>query len=168
MKPFLIFQGPVTTRSGYGDHARDLLRSIIAMDKYDIKVISMRWGNTPMNALEENNPEHQEIAKRIARQNITKQPDVFIQISVPNEFNPVGKYNIGVTAGIETNAVSADFLQGANKMDLIVTTSEHSKAGFNVIYDKLDEKTNEKFNFNSRGCIAHLFFSYKKVYIIYV
>ena len=53
MRQFLVFQGPVATRSGYGDHARDLLRSLIAMNRFDIKVISLRWGNTPMNALGE-------------------------------------------------------------------------------------------------------------------
>jgi glycosyltransferase involved in cell wall biosynthesis len=57
----------------------------------------------------------------------------------------VGKYNIGVTAGIETTLVSHDFLQGANRMDLIITTSEHSKKGFiNTVYDKIDEKTKQK------------------------
>ena len=60
----------------------------------------------------------------IARENITQQPDIFIQVSVPNEFQPVGKYNIGVTAGIETTAVSPEFVQGANKMDLLITTSK--------------------------------------------
>ena len=39
MKQLLVFQGPVSSRSGYGDHARDLLKSLINMDKYDIKVI---------------------------------------------------------------------------------------------------------------------------------
>ena len=50
-KPFLLFQGPVATRSGYGDHSRDLLASLFKMDKYDIKVIPTRWGNTPQNQL---------------------------------------------------------------------------------------------------------------------
>ena len=41
-KPLLVFQGPVATRSGYGDHARDLVRSLIDMNKFDIVVISTR------------------------------------------------------------------------------------------------------------------------------
>jgi hypothetical protein len=36
-----------------------------------------------------------------------------MQITVPNEFQPVGKYNIGVTAGIETTIVPANFIEGA-------------------------------------------------------
>ncbi len=145
MKPFIVIQGPVATRSGYGNHTRDLATALICQDKYDIQIISLPWGTTPMNALEKDNPEHQEIAKRIATGNINRQPDVFIQVSVPNEFQPHGKYNIGVTAGIETTLVSHEFIQGANKMDLLVVTSEHSKTGFvETSYDAIDNKTQQK------------------------
>ena len=144
-KPFIVIQGPVATRSGYGNHTRDLATALICQDKYDIQIISLPWGTTPMNALESDNPEHIEIGKRIAKQNIDRQPDVFIQVSVPNEFQKVGKYNIGVTAGIETTAVNHEFIQGANKMDLLVVTSEHSKKGFtDISYDAIDNKTKQK------------------------
>ena len=84
---------------------------MITENIYDIQIVSLPWGNCPMNALEHDNKDHNEIFKRIARQNISRQPDVFIQVSVPNEFQNVGKYNIGVTAGIETTIVSHEFLQ---------------------------------------------------------
>lgn len=144
MKPFIVIQGPVATRSGYGDHTRDLAYSLIESGKYDIKIISLPWGATPMNALDLNNPKHKAIDECIARQNITVRPDVFIQVSIPNEFQSMGKYNIGVTAGIETDIVSGEFLEGCNRMDLIITTSEHSKAGFeNTNYEKRDKNTNQ-------------------------
>tara|TARA_R110002051_G_scaffold226328_2_gene289040 strand:+ start:2122 stop:3444 length:1323 start_codon:yes stop_codon:yes gene_type:complete len=145
MKPFLVIQGPVATRSGYGNHSRDLAISLIKSDKYEIQIVSLPWGVCPMNALEDDNPDHQEIKLRIATQNIDRKPDIFIQISVPNEFKPIGKYNIGVTAGIETTLVSHEFIQGCNEMDLILTTSEHSKKGFTQsTYDKMDDKTKQK------------------------
>ena len=135
MKPFLIFQGPVTTRSGYGDHARDLLRSIIAMDKYDIKVISMRWGNTPMNALGEDDTD---ISSLIHTQGQLPQPDVFVQVSVPNEFTPHGKYNIGITAGMETTLVHQEWIEGVNRMDLTIVPSKHAKDVFlSTVYSKM-------------------------------
>ena len=144
-KPFIVVQGPVATRSGYGNHTRDLVTALIKADKYDIKIISLPWGHTPKNALELGNKDHDEIQKRIITQNITQQPDVFIQISVPNEFQKVGKYNIGITAGIETTIVSPEFIQGSNKMDLLITTSEHSKQGFlNAVFEKMNEKTKQK------------------------
>ena len=52
MKPTLVFQGPIFTRSGYGDHCRDLMKSLRKMDKYDIKIIPLRWGNTPQNQVD--------------------------------------------------------------------------------------------------------------------
>jgi glycosyltransferase involved in cell wall biosynthesis len=144
MKPFIVVQGPVATRSGYGNHTRDLVTSLIKTNKYDIQIISLPWGSTPTDALKNDNPEHMEIRKRIATQNLSRQPDVFIQVSVPNEFQKIGKYNIGITAGIETTHVPAEFLQGANNMDLIITTSEHSKKGFDAVYDKLNKDTKQK------------------------
>jgi glycosyltransferase involved in cell wall biosynthesis len=145
MKPFIVVQGPVATRSGYGNHTRDLVTSLIRSQKYEIQIVSLPWGSTPGDALKSDNPDHVEISKCIARQDITRRPDVFIQVSVPNEFQPMGKYNIGVTAGIETNQVSSEFLQGANKMDLLITTSEHSKEGFvKTTYDAVDKNTGQK------------------------
>tara|TARA_R110001592_G_scaffold267790_2_gene533882 strand:- start:2436 stop:3770 length:1335 start_codon:yes stop_codon:yes gene_type:complete len=144
MKPFIVVQGPVATRSGYGNHTRDLVAGLIKSDKYDIQIVSLPWGQCPTDALEADNKEHQEISKRIARANISKKPDIFIQVSVPNEFQAIGNYNIGITAGIETTHVPHDFIKGANNMDLVIATSEHSKSGFNVVYDKVDEKTKTK------------------------
>jgi glycosyltransferase involved in cell wall biosynthesis len=145
MKPFIVVQGPVATRSGYGNHTRDLVTSLINVDKYEIQIISLPWGSCPTDALKEDNPDHMEINNRIARGNINRKPDIFIQISVPNEFQPHGKYNIGVTAGIETDRVSHEFIEGCNRMDTIIATSVHAKSGFiNTVYDKINDKTKQK------------------------
>jgi hypothetical protein len=61
MKPFIVVQGPVATRSGYGNHTRDLVTSLIKTNKYDIQIISLPWGSTPTDALKNDNPEHMEI-----------------------------------------------------------------------------------------------------------
>jgi glycosyltransferase involved in cell wall biosynthesis len=153
MKPLVLIQGPVATRSGYGNHTRDLAIALIRSNKYDVKIISLPWGSTPMNALDPNVPDHVEINNRILRQNLDRQPDVFIQVSVPNEFclapdgkthvRP-GKFNIGVTAGIETTIAPPSFIDGVNRMDLVITTSQFSKQGFiESVYDAVDEKTKQ-------------------------
>ena len=54
MKPYIVFQGPIENRSGYGDHARDLIKALIISNKYDIDIISTRWGDCPMDALSDN------------------------------------------------------------------------------------------------------------------
>ena len=33
----MLITAPITSRSGYGEHARDLVRSLMSSDKYDIK-----------------------------------------------------------------------------------------------------------------------------------
>ena len=40
-----------------------------------------------------------------------KQPEIWMQITVPNEFQPVGKFNIGCTAGIESTFVQQNGLK---------------------------------------------------------
>ena len=84
-KPFLVYQAPVATRSGYGDHSRDLLKSLIKMDKYDIAVVSTRWGSTPMTGLG-NSEDDVKIMELIGKP-IERKPDVYIQVTVPNELN---------------------------------------------------------------------------------
>jgi hypothetical protein len=126
-KPLAVIRAPVATRSGYGDFARYVVRHVIEYDKFDVKVHSVPWGDTPMNALSEDNPKDKMILDRIITGPINKQPDLFISITVPNEFEPHGKFNIGITAGIETTLASLKWLEGCNKMDVIFTISEHSK-----------------------------------------
>jgi glycosyltransferase involved in cell wall biosynthesis len=136
MKPTLVFQGPVATRSGYGDHARDLLHSLYKLDKFNIKVISTRWGQTPMDALNYDNEFHKWIVDNIIAKPQEK-PDIYIQVTVPNEFQTLGHYNIGITAAIETTHCALDWIHGCNRMDLIVVPSEHSKKSLvDTIYNE--------------------------------
>ena len=141
-KEVLVFQAPVSSRSGYGDHSRDLVRSLVAMDRFDIKVIDMPWGMCPRNALYDKDSD---IVSLFLKEQLTKQPDIFIQVSVPNEFQPMAKYNIGITAGMETNMVHQDWLIGCNRMDRIIVPSNHSKRTFLTSqYDQMNPQTNEK------------------------
>jgi glycosyltransferase involved in cell wall biosynthesis len=143
MKPTLVFQAPVATRSGYGDHARDLLHSLYKLDKFDIKVISTRWGNTPMDALNYDKPFHKWVVDNIIPQ-ITEKPDIYIQVTVPNEFQSVGHYNIGITAAIETTHSPLDWIHGCNRMDLIIVPSEHSKKSLvDSVYNEADKQSGQ-------------------------
>ena len=143
-KPLLVFQAPVATRSGYGDHSRDILKSLFELDKYDIKIVPTRWGNTPQDQLDPSTEFGQKVIQNIAVQ-VDRQPDIFIQISVANEFKRVGKYNIGITAGVETTIAPQQFIQGGNQMDLIITPSQFTKEVLvKTSYDQVDKNTNQK------------------------
>ena len=142
-KPNLVFCGPIATRSGYGEHARDLLTSLFEMDKYNIKTISINWGETPMNALNEDNPDHKKILDSIIP-GLTEQPDIWVQCTIPNEFQPVGKYNIGITAGVETDIASGEWVEGCNRMNLVIVPSKHAKDTLmESKYEKRDKSTNQ-------------------------
>ena len=145
MKPLLVISCPIETMSGYGARSRDIIKALLKYDKYDIKVLSQRWGNTAYNALNPDNSEDKRLLDLIWRQpQLPKQPDVWIQITVPNEFQPVGKYNIGITAGIETTMCDPSWLEGINKMNLTLVSSNHAKQVFETsIFEKVDKNTNQ-------------------------
>jgi hypothetical protein len=95
-----------------------------------------------MNALTPDNPKHKMILDCLMTEpKLDAQPDIFIQVTVPNEFQRHGKFNIGITAGIETTIASAPWIEGCNNMDLILTSSEHSK---NVLKDSAWSRTNKQ------------------------
>lgn len=141
MKPFLLFRGPVKTRSGYGAHSRDLLQSLYEMDLFEIKIDSCMWGSTPMTALENDNQFHKWIESNIIT-GVKGTPDFYIQVTVPNEFERKGKFNIGITAGIETTVAPKEWIDGCNRMDLIITTSKFSKdVLMSTVYNENENNT---------------------------
>jgi glycosyltransferase involved in cell wall biosynthesis len=143
-KPILVFQAPIATRSGYGDHSRDILKSLFELDKYDVKVVPTRWGNTPQDQIDPQTEFGQRILQNIVT-NLASPPDVFIQVSVANEFKKVGNYNIGITAGVETTIAPQEFILAGNQMDLIITPSEFTKETLSkTSYTKVDKQTNKE------------------------
>jgi hypothetical protein len=145
MKPLLIISCPVDTFSGYGARARDVVKSLLKSERYEIKILSQRWGNTPFGFLKSDNPEHKQILDCIWKDpQLPKQPDVWIQLTVPNEFQPIGKFNIGMTAGIETTVCDASWIEGLNRMDLNLVSSNHAKTVFQQSrFEKRNSKTQQ-------------------------
>lgn len=136
----VVVSCPIDTYSGYGARSRDFVKSLLADKKYEVKILSQRWGNTSFGFLEDHNED--ELTSLIIP-NLTSKPDVWIQITVPNEFQKVGKYNIGVTAGIETTVCDPTWIQGCNRMDIVLTSSNHSKVVFEeTMFDETDKVGN--------------------------
>ena len=138
-KPLCVIQAPVFSRSGYGDLSTDIAKSILRYDKYDLLINPTKWGGCPPKTIEDatSTDEDKALLSKFMRQNLNRQPDLFIQISIPNEFQPVGKYNIGITAGIEVDKPSGEFVEGMNRMNLGIVTSTFVKKVFeDVNYSK--------------------------------
>ena len=142
-KPLLVYQAPVATRSGYGDHSRDILKSIFEYDKFDVITIPTRWGNTPQNQINPTTDFGQKLLSTVGKQ-VTKQPEVHIQMTVPNEFQKKGKFSIGITAGIESTLAPKDWIDGCNRMDLIIVPTTFSKQILEgTSYDEKDKRTGQ-------------------------
>ena len=143
-KPVFVISCPIDTYSGYGARSRDIVRAIIEMEKYDVKILSQRWGNTPKGFIKDN-PEWEFLVKHILNTpQLPAQPEIWMQITVPNEFQPVGKYNIGCTAGIETTLAPAEWVEGCSRMNLILGSSEHTiKVLKDSKFEKRDQQTNQ-------------------------
>jgi len=130
-KPLFVISAPFDTYSGYGARSRDIIKSIIKSDKYNVKLLSQRWGSTPWNFIQDHFEEWGFLINHLLNpQEQNQQPDIWCQITVPNEFQPFGKYNIGITAGMETTIVDASWVEGVNRMDINFVSSEHSKKAF--------------------------------------
>jgi glycosyltransferase involved in cell wall biosynthesis len=144
MKPIFVISCPFDTYSGYGARSRDLVKAIIETNKYDVKLMSQRWGITPFGFCEDN-PEWKFLLNYILPNNtLNQQPEIWMQITVPNEFQSVGKYNIGCTAGIESTICPPEWIEGINRMDLTLTSSKHSKSVFeNSKFEKRDQNTSQ-------------------------
>ena len=142
MKPLCVVSCPIDTFSGYGARSRDFVKALIQLkDKeWDIKILPQRWGECPWNYLSQDNP----IRNRFIN-GLQRQPDIWFQITVPNEFQTVGKFNVGVTAGIETDIFPSQFLEGMNKMNLNLVSSKHSKlVAQRTQFDRLNPQTKQK------------------------
>jgi glycosyltransferase involved in cell wall biosynthesis len=145
-RPLVLVTAPVGTRSGYGAHSRDICRSLIAMDKFDVKIWPVKWGGTPQDALSEKNTYDKPIVDRLLpNPQMDRQPDVHFHIVVPNEFQNIGKYNIGITAGLETTVCPPEWIEGLNRMDLNIVPAKFVLESIsNSVFDKHDQNTKQK------------------------
>ena len=132
MKKVLI-RGPLLTQSGYGEHARQVYRYCETRKDWDLTAQVLQWGITPWNV--DADAENGLIGRIMSN---SKPPqgkfDITIQIQLPHEWDPsLGNYNIGVTAGIETDRSSNEWATvHREKMDLVIVPSEHAKSSLRV------------------------------------
>jgi len=119
------------TQSGYGVHCRQIARWLLSKDNIDVKFNVLPWGDTPW-LINENahNGLVGEIIKRTVDNN--HKADVAIQLQLPNEWNvEMGRYNVGITAGVETDRCNPEWITACNLMDKVIVPSQHVINCFN-------------------------------------
>ena len=145
MKKILI-RGPALSRSGYGEQTRFALRALRAhQDRFDIYLMPVGWGETGWiyEDTEERRWIDSLVAKTFHYSQSGGQYDISLQVTIPNEWEKLAPVNVGYTAGIETTICHSSWLEGCNKMNLNLVSSEHSKNVFlNSKYTHKDPQGN--------------------------
>lgn len=129
-KARILVRGPALSASGYGEHCRFLIRSLMKDPLCDLYVDNIKWGNLGFDlSVYEEIPGLREIINHTKQYLSTDNVffDISVQVTIPNEFRRISPYNIGVTAGIEVDRVAKEWIEKCNEMDKIITISEHSK-----------------------------------------
>ena len=132
----VLLEAPILTKSGYGEHARLVYRALKENPQADIYIRCLGWGRTAWMS-EYEDEMHECILKEVQYSESNKREkknptyDVQVFVGILNEFEKKAPHSVVVTAGIETDRVSADWLmktyQGVQK---IIVPSEHAKSGF--------------------------------------
>lgn len=130
-KVLVHLRAPVFTKSGYGAHAREVLDYLLSDDRLIVALESINWGMTGFIHEEdgiaaEKIQQYYQCRANYDQLNGKAEWDISVQVTIPNEFKRVAQLNIGVTAGIETDRVSREWIQKCNEMDMIVVPSKHS------------------------------------------
>jgi len=144
MKQYAVISCPLDTYSGYGARSRDFVKALYELkkDEWEIEILPQRWGATPWGYIADNEEEWGWVIPLFnTTGQLKKQPDFWCQITVPNEFQSIGKFNLGLTAGIETTLCHASWIDGVNRMNLTLVSSQHAK---NVFQQSTFTETNQQ------------------------
>jgi glycosyltransferase involved in cell wall biosynthesis len=128
----VVVRGPVLTQSGYGVHCRQVASWITSKSDVDVKFQALPWGDTPWIL---NKNAHEGLIDKIVKNTVDisvpfdKKFDLSLQLQLPNEWDPsIAKYNVGLTAGVETDFCNPDWVKACNKMDMIIVPSKHAES----------------------------------------
>ena len=140
MRKRILVKGPVLSRSGYGEQARFAIRSLREYeDRFDIYIIPTNWGQ--LSWTWENTEERKWMDSIIQKTVIFESQnsnipgmqkyDISLQVTIPNEWDAnLAAYNVGYTAGIETDRTSAEWIQKCSEVNKIIVVSNHAKNVF--------------------------------------
>tara|TARA_R110002126_G_scaffold95855_1_gene224762 strand:+ start:2206 stop:3477 length:1272 start_codon:yes stop_codon:yes gene_type:complete len=150
----LLLEAPILTRSGYGEHSRLVFRALKLKEGIELFINPLEWGSTGW--ISEETDERKEIELGIGRfgalmdqANQTKQDPGFdyqVHVGIPNEFKKKAKHSVCVTAGIETDRVSSDWLMKTHQgLDKLIVPSQHAKDGFtSTSYEVHNTQTDQR------------------------
>jgi len=124
----VLLRAPLLTASGYGEHARQFFRWLETRKDIDLKVQCLNWGDTTWYI--DAGIEEGLIGRIMSRTNYNQEKekfDISIQIQLPDEWDTsLARYNIGVSAFIETTKCTEAWYECCKKMDKVIAPSAHA------------------------------------------
>ena len=146
----VLLEAPILTKSGYGEHARLVYKALSQNPNLDIFINPLNWGTCSWETASEDvfacinkfRSYHAHCENSKQKQEYSLQ----VHVGIPNEFQRKAPFSVCVTAGIETDRVSANWLlKTYNDIDKIIVPSNHAKSGFvNTGYEVLNQANNTK------------------------
>ena len=125
----ICVRGPLLSISGYGNHTRQVYRWLSENTNHTLKTQILPWGITPWHI----NPASEKgligkIMSESTNMDGNELFDMSFQVQLPNEWDAsLARFNVGVTAAVETDKCNPHWVQCCNQMNLVVVPSEHTK-----------------------------------------
>jgi glycosyltransferase involved in cell wall biosynthesis len=137
---------PLMTRSGYGEHARFVVDSLMTDDRFDIYVNPIKWALTDWAFKGSNKVGMYEYLIDKYYRDTEKNYDFVIAVTTPPEYGPYffnddnihgvsGQCFIGIMAGMEADKANPAFVEPCEKADKIIVPSQHAKESL----DKMEQ-----------------------------
>ena len=130
MKTVLV-RAPLLSKSGYGVHSRQLFRFLLKKEsegKCILKTQILNWGITPWNLKKDDCDGLIEKIIEKSTEDFSKKFDLTFQLQLPNEWDQnLGHFNVGLTAGVETDVANSMWSLDCQKMNKVIVPSEHAK-----------------------------------------
>lgn len=127
MKPIVLFDSPLTSLSGYGEHAREVASYLCDLDNdYDVYFVDSSWGTTQSHNKFSSEKISTIFKKKISPSQV-ENINIYIKMGLPKDFKKIGKTNIGISALIESTEMSPNDIEYINSMDEIIVPSEFNK-----------------------------------------
>ena len=123
----VVIRAPLLSQSGYGVHSRQIAKWLLNREDFVTTTQVVNWGNTPWHL--NHAAEDGLIGKILERTNTNKSNfDISFQVQLPNEWDiTLAKFNVGVTALVETDKCNPEWVNKINKMDLVIVPSKFVK-----------------------------------------
>ena len=143
----ILLEAPILTKSGYGEHSRLVYKAIMMRDDVEIYLNPLNWGtttwSTPSQKMKEHISNYNNLVQYCNQNKVNPQFDIQVHVGIPNEFEKKAKYSVCVTAGIETDRVSPNWLTKTHQgIDKIIVPSNHARDGFVKTKYELYNKSN--------------------------